>query len=154
MPFELHPDKLVGVARAITDGHKTFPTAPSGPRPVEPPKGPALTPGARQERVAQAPGLLEHMAFALRDRHWNNHLNRLFGGEQLVRGGRVGNGGQGPQTSFGLSPEHAGPAPAPTPHGDYPQPPQKGEQGPLHGQPRPVKPPIPFIQLHIAHPNQ
>lgn len=72
---ELHPDKLVGVTRAIN----TRPTRPARtaeqaamavagrPRPITPPKEPQPAPES----------LLANLAYALREQHQERHLDRL-----------------------------------------------------------------------------
>lgn len=73
----LHPDKLVGVARAT----QAIQARPTSPRPSaeqaamraasKPAKG--LTP---QKKNADS-GLMEQLAFRLRDAHWADHMDRL-----------------------------------------------------------------------------
>jgi hypothetical protein len=75
MPI-LHPDKLIGIARAIqTRPKRARPSVESAavaasakPRRLSPPKG------KDQKDPAD---LMRNLAFQIRDAHWNGHLERM-----------------------------------------------------------------------------
>ncbi len=69
----LHPDKIVGVTRAV----QTRPQRPR--RSVEQrAMSAASNRGTGVGKASKAqPGLIENMAFEMRDAHWSNHLDRL-----------------------------------------------------------------------------
>lgn len=63
----LHPDKLVGVARAVQ---------PRSKRAVQN-SAVQSRPQASPQRPKTEAGLIENLAFRLRDQHWDQHMNRV-----------------------------------------------------------------------------
>lgn len=77
----LHPDKLVGVARAINQRpQRPQPsTEQAAIRSASQPR--SLTP---QSKPGEAGAMLEQLAYRLRDAHWADHMDRLARGPEAV----------------------------------------------------------------------
>lgn len=94
MPL-LHPDKIVGVTRAIQSRpvRRRPSIAVAAQRAVTPERQYLKKPAPKPEE----PGLLENLAFALRDQHEKRHLERMA----RRADGAVSQAGRAPATGAG-----------------------------------------------------